>query len=344
MRDDKLDSLKFIGIIYIILEHSIGWNIEVKSDSVSYSLFGILVFMIPTFFFITGAVNYNSINKKGVINWYISRFKQMLIPLAVYIIFCLFLNSFFMKIDFNNIMNWLSFNNNRHASYLPYLNDALWYISAYFSVLLVYPLLSNCYISMKEHKKNTLLIPILLAIILFLFDIIYFMNDIIRYTIFYSIFAWFGIMYANKDKKFSLLTYKYTPLFLILSILCLGEYNIYLLNMQINKFPPNCMYFLYSTFWLCILINGSEFIKNIIFKYKTNDFTNDFYNIFSKESYIIYLWHPFIFLIIHTIIQNNITNEVFCVIIYFICSIIGSYFFTKAYISIAKKLKKYLKW
>jgi fucose 4-O-acetylase-like acetyltransferase len=266
---------------------------------------------MPIIFFVSGACNYLA-KRKSFFSFIKLRLRRILIPYFMYTVIALiitFIHMFLVegKIHFIIIPTWMIPIN--PISTVPFLTTALWFVPCYLVIVLLCPLL----LSFKDryNDSNLKYIPLsVMFLLVILLDIANFEEiQIINQSIFYMFYFYLGFFYEDIEKNINKKNTK-AIFIIILGIITMTVLHIklnYTLDMQINKFPPNTMFFAYSSIVLSfIYLNFNKIEKFIINTYKRHKLIHYLIDTYSKHGYIIYLFHPLSFLMLITF--TKLTN------------------------------------
>lgn len=290
-RDTELDYYRGGAMIWVILIHALYWP-EIISNSNLYKSY--LLFEMPLIFFITGAGN-SFKKQKNVLFFYESRLKRIIIPFALYAAIAFFVFFAYAAVrpgPFSPAGAWPAFS---------ILTWHLWFIPVYVWVITLFPFLRLVYEKLPGLLKYTP--PMGFAVLIYLFDqyhgaaknALYY----IPYILFYGFWAYLGIFYLRfKAKPW--------PRYAIAVVGILAWGALYLLirtegysaNMQVNKFPPNTAFLFMSlgTFSLLVLLK-----EQILRFFRLPPFRN-ITDTYAAYGYTVYLYHPFGFLLLKTIV------------------------------------------
>lgn len=317
MRDKRLDYYRGIIMIYIVgVIHVLYWS---GLGTFKYkSLF--LVEMIYIFF-ITGA-SYSFSPMKSYKEYLLRRVERCMIPFFIYNLIVLILNIQFSNYQININTVWHLFDPRMIYNKLNFLNWHIWFLPIYLLLIPTIPILYNFYIKTKGYQ-----IPIIFAVFIFLID----MNKVdfkgiyyIRNIVFYSIFIYFGFFY--KDYNFNKNKTKHIILIILCTLILFLLRNFYSFNMQINKFPPNFIFLVYTF----LIFNISLFFRNILIEVVENlKILKKSIEYYAKHNYTLYLYHPFIYLILFSnkLLEINKLNIGILMIIIVILNMINGKLF-----------------
>ena len=329
-REKTLDYLRGFAIFQTILVHILYWF-----GLFNYSYFSIvksfLLFEMPIFFFVTGAVN-SLTHQYTYKSFCLKRIKSIIVPYYFYSTICVLLSGFYyffqkklsLELFTKILLSWI-FPINLQISPIPYLNYALWFIPVYIITILIFPLIKS--IILKYEEKI-----IIGLILLFIYtEYIYFllilkMNlyslcnilNIVQQVVFYLIFIGLGILYPKlklRNKKNMIIT-KSILLFSTLGLLISNFVFSSSIDMQKNKFPPNHMFMFFSFMVLSIFYILKPMLHKIYNKLsKLIPLLDDFILFLSKNSLHVFLYQSFSFLIINIFIEAlGLENDllIFC--------------------------------
>lgn len=336
MRNNKIDLLRFIGLMMIILAH-------LKPEMIVFQLRN---FDVPLMVLISGIsfkLSYN--NKEPYFKYVWKRIKRLVFPvwffLTFYFFFIYLLNPYSDSLNPNYIAGSFLL-----ISGIGYV----WIIRVFLMVALVAPFL---YLINKKIISNAyfffiLLISIILFEIITYFTLDYFngsaiyifLGSIIFYIVPYSTLYIFGIRIDDLSKKILLRLF----CFLLILFISISSFLFYkdgrFIGTQEFKSPPSIYYFSYALMVSIVFWIYSDFIWG-----KLNNKMQTFILFVSKNSIWIYLWHiPFV--VFYNEIETNLIVKYFLLIltstsityfqVYFVEKILFNYIHSKV-------VQKYLK-
>jgi peptidoglycan/LPS O-acetylase OafA/YrhL len=159
-RNRDIDTLRGFAMMYVIFIHCLYWIglFNGKYSSVIKSLF---LIEMPLFFFIAGASNSLG-RKRKLFNFYFSRFQRILLPYWIYGIICIALTIIAQKMMHFEQLRYFSLSIPNFfipISNVPYLTGALWFVSVYLYIILLFPFLKWYY--ERHENDNGKFIPLL---------------------------------------------------------------------------------------------------------------------------------------------------------------------------------------
>ena len=287
MRNYKIDFLRFIGLIMIILAHS-------SPDPI---VFQIRNFDVPLMVFISG-VSFNLSYKANVSyrKYVLKRIKRLALPVWVFLTFY-FIISIVCGINYSIIEIATSY---LFLSGIGYV----WIIRVFLMVALIAPLLY--WVSTKI--KSNLLFLLLLIISYIVYDVIqynlhsYFENyfylqildRIIFYIIPYSLIYLLGMRIHNFTKKTSVILMVGSSLIFAFTALYLSHEQGQFVQTNNYKYPISFYYLTYALAITLILWLWSDKLWNRL----KESFIRNIILFIAQNSIWIYLWHiPYINLI-----------------------------------------------
>ncbi len=320
-RDHELDMMRAFSIFWVIMIHCLYWP-GIVEQGILLSLF---LIEMPLIFLITGASNIYA-KKRTLLNFYYRRLMRVLKPYEVYavlvIIIHLILKPSAVNLDF--IINWIIPKGGQIAEF-NFLNWHLWFMPVYILVVLVMPLL----IFLHEKGYIKYFYGAALAFMVFIGIKEDFLTNpkaafYIPTVIFYAFWTTVGFEFVNlKIKR------KDNDVTFTVFVIWLGLGIIFLLyglgldtnwNMQMQKTPVRLMFVGYSFISMSLfyifspaIILAMKLMKNV----RWMQFLIDSYN---KNGFTIYLFHPFIFLIMFSLFGDQLyaMNKILSTVIIFI--------------------------
>ena len=303
-REKKIDILKSLGSVLIILAHVCSSNIIMQFRN----------FDVPLMVLVSGYLSVNSFKKsESLFKYYKKRLIRLIVPTYIFLII------YFV------IVKIINFNVEYPFDIITILRTFLlldgigfvWIIRVYVLCAFATPLL--LYLMNRFSKK----IIIVSAIVIYsIYEIINYyyggnLNVIVKYIINYLI-PYSIILYIGMETK-KLNNKKITTLFLmflsIFIILLMVNYNVSgkLIATQIMKYPPKLYYISYAlaiSMFLFRILNNEKIVNKI--------YTNKILFI-SKNSLWIYLWH---ILYVYVIAKFTIKFWLIKFIIVLICTVL----------------------
>lgn len=297
-----IDTARGVLMLYIVLViHGLyylypSWQPVAKS---------FLLFEMPLLFLISGYSYFlyecsnrdqlaNGFGIKGYISFVILRTSRILVPYFAYAVFCILIilplgvknGSDFFKLA----ASWLNpFSYGRGYPFFV-LNYHLWFIPVFIIITIIMPVITK--LRIPRHPNLLLLAFGAVAIEYSITRAHFPEEDIIKKSFFYLIFTLLGYYIAKSSnslfKRTDLYLIAATSLILLVAIALLKQ-DIDILDMQINKFPPNHIFFIFSCFWVSIFLI-------LFFSFKDITARLEEYGIvvclkpFISCGYSIYLW------------------------------------------------------
>ena len=272
VRDEKLDGLRAVGILCIILAH-------VGAPNFLYQLRN---FDVVLMVFLIGYVYTLTPSRTSYMGYIIKRFKRLIIPTWVFLCI-LFVILFACGIDITGEMVLHSYVMSDGAKGVGYV----WVMRVFFLVALISPILKR--IVSIPHKYGTICASY------FIYEMIYcagtrfltggiaeyFAGEYIYNLLGYGIICAFGMAWAVSEKKKRKIVY--IALVVIFAVCCV--YNGFQPT-QIAKRPPRIYYISYGLIATCTLFFIAYYSK--LGKWL---FQNKFLVWIGQNSFWIYLWH-----------------------------------------------------
>lgn len=268
-RNYYLDNIRGIAAIMIIMIHT-AWH-----SGVNYVPEHIrnmtLLFEVPIFFFLAGwSYRYCKSIKNYIKKLFSIQLQYMFFITLIFIFIitlCLIRN---IPTDINGI-NLIKWYFHSYTSMYPFISveASLWFFPVYF---VVSALISTFLTYNSEKSSKLLLYFLILALVLISFKFAEIGNINIFITlnffVFYSIFYLLGYILIKTKINFRQLIYgSACILTLLLAIYSIKHLDI--LNLQLYKFPPHFIYFLWSLFGVLIIL----YLKNYDYYFKKNIFS-----------------------------------------------------------------------
>ena len=306
--DENIATLRAFAMMHVLVIHSLFWPVRPELHSGSSIIRGLFLFEMPLFFFLTGACN-NS-GKRGIVDFYLSRFQRIVPAYAVYCIFGAIL-TFLTAIGTHGQYHGGIFHfcsvyppPGSPVTDLPYLTWALWFVPVYLSVILVLPLFQKIYHCCRQPFASfpfAVCALILLALMFCSFPGRPQLGNICSYLVFYSFWSYLGFHYKKFDvrapvrNKIMVIPIVIACFAVATSFVCMEKKFA---DMQANKFPPNFVFLAYSIgvggllyLFSCHLLRYLDFCRRVpILRW--------IFIQYSTHTYTIFLYHPLSFLFI----------------------------------------------
>ena len=261
-RNYYIDTLKGIAIILVIFIHTAFHSGEayVPKWIANYTL----LFEVPIFFFLSGwAFSYSKNNKSYLKSLIITQIRYMIFMIIIFILikFTNYLHISNNNINFDALIKWMLYD---YSSMKPFLSVeySLWFFKVYFIVSLIGSVLLKI-LNKNASKAMILICYISVFIMTFAFKSLGKINIGIEFN--YLLFYLFFYMLGNltKERQFNLtetiitITSLVVLLFLINKITTINVFNI-----QENKFPPNFVFLIWSSFGVVLVLYFKRFFGN----------------------------------------------------------------------------------
>lgn len=308
MRNEKLDIFRGLAMIWVVFNHTTYWLsffYYPQWQSIAKSM---LLMGTQLFFFIAGASNGMS-RKKNVLEFYLIRFKRILVPYWVYAIICIIITSIIK--DFESSAHFFYFIKQALYSWFIAINHqwawegmvtwALWFIPVYLLVMLLFPFLRMFFEKITTFKIKIIPLLIFAALVFLLQFDLGIEENLLKHckmVSFYGFFTYLGLFFTNIFKK------QRTGIAVILAFLCIAATTFSILflnqspNMQTNKFPPNFLFLIFSLgFFAVLYIFSNPIVKAITFCRK-NIILDWVYTQYVKHGVTIFLFHSFVFILL----------------------------------------------
>lgn len=322
-RDIELDFFRGFAIVWVLFIHCIYWTGLFTSDKVTV-IKSYLLLEMPFMFLITGAGYALSSKPIKFKTFFSSRISRIIIPYWVYALICVFLIQ--ITVTFLQVSGGISYSSWFLTmgfkldlwSSVPYLTWHLWFIPVYLLILVILPLLKKANIELKGKQRA---LPILLLfIVFFLLEILnidnYLLNYYLKNVLFYSFWIYMGMFYLDfKNGRF-----KNRYLLIISIVSYVAVYfltrDMYEVDMQVNKFPPNFSFFMFSLGNMSLLL----LLKDYIFLLANKLRITNMFVVLGKKSYTVYLYQSFSFLLavmILNVFQISLNDHDILGVLYF---------------------------
>lgn len=321
-RDKTLDYLRGLAIIQVVFVHILYW-LGIFSVGFFAIAKSFLLFEMPIFFFVTGAVN--GLGKPQKYKTFcLKRIKGLLIPYYIYSVVCILIsivyylvhNELSIKLIVKLLLSWIVPLDHQIMP-LPYFTWAIWFIPVYIISIILFPVIKTAVLKFGGGIIITLIIVFAcIEIVCRLINkstnfegystYLYTVLDIIQKTSFYLIFMGLGVLYPrikNRSRKSMIIA---TTMLLVSIILLLSCKIIFgnTLNMQSNKFPPNHMFLFYSFIVLSLLYIVKPLINRVyLWMIRFIPILDKWILIFSQNSIYIFLYQTFSFWIISIVLK-----------------------------------------
>lgn len=321
-RDKTLDYLRGLAIIQVVLVHILYW-LGIFSGGYLAIAKSFLLFEMPIFFFVTGAVN--GLGKQQKYRTFcIKRVKGLLIPYYIYSFVCILIsiayyilhNELSIKLIIKLLLSWIVPLDHQIMP-LPYFTWAIWFIPVYIISIILFPAIKSAVLKFGEGIIITLILVFAcIEIVCRLINkstsfegygtYVYTALDIIQKTSFYLIFMGLGVLYPRiktRSRKSVIIATTILIVSIILSLSCKIFFGN-TLDMQSNKFPPNHMFLFYSFIVLSFLYIVKPLIDKVYLRItKIIPILDKWILIFSQNSIYVFLYQTFSFWIISIVLK-----------------------------------------
>jgi fucose 4-O-acetylase-like acetyltransferase len=307
-RINILDTARGFLILHIVLiTHGIFW-IHIFPQWVGF----ILLFEMPAIFMVSGYAFYISqiasaqkplatLTTKYYSKIILARSTRILVPYFVYAVICIpVMYLYFLESDIhvtnnmlgNLLLAWLNpFNYGKDYSFST-LNLHLWFIPVYLIITGLMPIATKF-----RPLKNPNFLAMFIGLLSFAFLLtkIHFEGVFFFKTAgFYFIFSMLGYYIAYCPEYFKRINYTVIAVIssILLASIVVVDGNFNQMNMQVNKFPPNHIFFLFTCIWMSLILFILFKSPKVVRKLKQLDQYNDSFWLkpFVKSGYSIYLY------------------------------------------------------
>lgn len=292
-RSIEIDVARGCLMAYVVcIIHGIFWLKSSPGIAESFLLFEMpLIFIISGIAYRYSTQTINPANSlKSYTKWGLQRGLRILIPYWAYAIACA---AFIILIDkpapiSEIIFNWLNPLQIGNKYSTLFLNWHLWFIAPFLAITLSLPLITR--IPLPKTKAPLLFWWACAAGCTYLSRVIFEpFSDKIETTIFYLIWALFGYALGANPTKFSKLDYTSVLISSIvtLAVLAWQAPSGTTMDMQVNKFPPNTIFFVFCSSWVAgvlLLLRLSTVTPPVI------SVASTVLKPFISAGYSVYLW------------------------------------------------------
>ena len=328
-RDVTLDRLRGIAVIDVVFGHVLFW-LGFFATGYSAVIKSFLLFEMPVFFFVTGAVNgrKNNISYRSFV---LKRIKGILIPYYVYSAICVVIssvyyivnNKFSLNLFIKILLTWL-IPLDQQIMPLRLLDRTLWFVPVYIIIIIMFPLMMKV---ISKIGGYAVILSIVIYVAVLIADncfvkytdltgfagYFYKIAEIIHEAAFYMIFTALGVFYPALKKS----TVKKRIISAIVLAVSISGLLIckYLLGnspyMQFNKFPPNRMFFFFSfAFASAVYLLYPVLKKAYLFLVRMIPSLDAAVLYFSYNSIYVFLYQSFAFLLMLNILESvGIKND-----------------------------------
>ena len=275
-RSKVLDAVRGLLILYIVVViHSLFWL-----NLLPEVLRSLLLFEMPAIFIASGYAyglyeaastgrQARALDVRGYCRFLGVRAQRILLPYLTYAAFCIVMiysasrYSEYESYAFSDVaLSWLNpFSYGVHHS-VGWLNSHLWFIRLFLLVNLAMPLVTK----LRPFRNPPLLgLAIVATAGLIVLTHVHFAREgLVKEFIFYLMFALLGYYLATRKEYFRRSNIRAVSIFAATSLTCIVivaivQRDIDIVNMQLNKFPPNYIFFLFTVLWI-------SFFLGVLFK------------------------------------------------------------------------------
>ena len=283
-------------MLWVIVVHVLYWGNFFTNEYVNL-IKSFFLFEMPLFFFITGASNsFSKINSYR--DFLGRRFRRILIPYGVFAIICAVLSMMKYSLEgsmdiltgIKVLLSWLV-PIDRQMTSLPYLTWALWFIPVYLCVVLIIPILKQMRGSARKIEFAFLLLGVFVLTCLL-------KMGWLQNVAFYTFWTYVGLFY--RDIKLAVEQKCTRKFFLYIAAagaaaICMLYFAGQPIDMQSNKFPPNIMFFVFSTMMLSLIMLAMPYFDRLFSRLEKDNLVGKIFDLFSTRSMTIFLYQVFAF-------------------------------------------------
>lgn len=231
---------------------------------------------------------------------------------------------------------------------INYLSWALWFVLPFLLVSIVLPFFYRFFKNKNMIVKFSPLI--IFALLVYMLDILGKDLGILKCFLLYSFFTYLGLFYdyfkIKKNRSCLIMSFVIALMFGIIFL----SFNIYSLDMQVNKFDYNFLFLIYNLGILVVINLGIDGIIKLGVKFENVKIIGKLFYEYERNSYMIFLWHPVVFLIVDKILVSLVVVEkiqrfqflfftLFFLMMWLICGIVGKLFSSLQNIRKVKRIK-----
>ena len=319
-----LDVARAAVIIYIVLIIHGLYYTEIWSGAIK----SIFLFEMPLIFLVSGysyflfeKKHYNGLfQAKHFTGLLFNKIARIFLPYWVYAIACIAIIIAYYEhagktySAANVIFKWL----NPFAISLDCtvgsLYYHLWFVPVFFFISLLLPFVAKIRLPRKMPIRYIWLISLIIA---YLNSILDSQVPILHYIIFYFLWAYLGYRVAMGISA-GLVDFIFVFIISLAGLTFMYLQGTHTLNMQINKFPPNFIFFLFNSMWISlILLAVGRFNLN------KRDYTNtaNYLKPVILRGYSIYLWQGLSYTITGHFLGGSTIENLLAIIVSFCATI-----------------------
>lgn len=277
MRDLRIDFLKFVGLVMIILAHS----------GPPGGIFQLRNFDVPLMVFCSGFVFSYGVSYSGYLNYVVARLQRLVIPVWFFLLFFFAFNSALAR-DPDYLLLTFLFVEGEGLEYL-------WIIQVFVSIAMVSPFIYK----FNQLIRSDAVFFCLCFLLLVLYDLFiswvgrewyqdYKLLRTLLLLIPYSLVFLLGLRFKTKSNGSLLLTSVFCAVLFIVMFFWFGWTDNGILSTQHFKYPPGLYYLSYAVAVTCLLLYCSTRFYDQLFAMSP---FNHLILFVSSNSIWIYLWH-----------------------------------------------------
>lgn len=247
-RDASLDVARGVLMAYmVIVIHGVFWLALLPQAPAS-----ILLFEMPPIFMITGAAYFLAERKKPTpyVTYLLKRGSRILIPYWAYALVCAAIMLASGADPVVTLFDWLNPVTAGAGHSTMMLNWHLWFVPLFLGVTALMPLITRLNL-----KAPLWLLAIGAASVTHAADLLDTTPvGAIQMIVFYALWAGFGFALAADPRRFKPRDYAIVLALSLATLLALAFTSPAALNMQVSKFPPTAIFFVFSCAWMSVFM------------------------------------------------------------------------------------------
>lgn len=298
-RDEYLDLLRGVAIVWVVVVHVFYLKLFVPIGSTGEVVKGLILFEMPLMFFVSGAsLFYSHVRMPAIGPFLWRRMSRLLPPYLLLAVVCVALYYRFEQAaghatSFEQVKSWLLL---RPWPVVPvYVGAYLWFVRVVLGVTLAHLVLVRLF---QSRRSRALTLGVLVVAIVAFTPFgepaaeFYAVSipDLPRYVVFYGTFLYLGYYYASGRLQWSSRRLALLAAGSLVVLAGLALAGVVAEDAQDNKFPPNVGYALFGLTWLALWLALRPAVLGLA---RLLPPLGAALRSFGTHSYTVFLWHGF---------------------------------------------------